>query len=272
MKVDYHIHSDFSHDSRESVKNIIEHSIENNFDEIVFTDHLDIDFPENKIKELIDVDNYIKTLGEYQNLYRDKISIKIGLELGLQVHLEGDKELKALLNDDKFDFLIGSIHAVHYKDLNTKAYFGSFNTKDEAHRAYFEEMYRSVQMFKGVSVIGHMDFIKRYGRISFDDFNILDYELHDDIITKILKFLIENNIGIELNTSGYRYKLDGPNAGEYILKKYKSLGGEIITIGSDSHKKEHLGEGFDKGLELLKKCGFNKISRFSKKKVSYINI
>lgn len=272
MKLDYHIHSNFSHDSREPVKNIIEYSIENKFDEIVFTDHLDIDFPENKIDELIDVDKYIDTLKEYQTLYKDKISIKIGLELGLQVHLENDKELKELLVDDRFDFLIGSIHAANYKDLNTKAYFESFDTKDEAHRAYFEEMYRSIQMFKGISVVGHMDFIKRYGRVSFNDFSILDYKLHDGIITKILKFLIENNIGIEVNTSGYRYKLDGPNVGEYILKKYKSLGGEIVTLGSDSHRKEHLGEGFEKGVELLKKCGFKKISRFDKKKVSYVNI
>lgn len=272
MKVDYHIHSDFSHDSKESIENIIDHSIKNNFDEIVFTDHLDLDFPENRIGELTSVDKYIETLKEYQDLYKDQINIKIGLELGLQVHLKDNKELEAILNDDRFDFLIGSIHAVDYRNLNSKKYFGSFNTKDEAHRAYFEEMYRSVQMFKGISVVGHMDFIKRYGRVIFEDFNIIDYKLHDNIITKILKYLIENNIGIEVNTSGYRYKLDGPNIGEYILKKYKSLGGKIITLGSDAHRKEHLGEGFEKGIEILKSCGFKEISRFEKKNISYLNI
>ena len=46
--------------------------------------------------------------------------------------------------------------------------------------------------------------------------------------------------GIELNTGGFKYGLGHPNPCEDIIKRYKELGGEIITLGSDAHKCESL--------------------------------
>ena len=43
---DYHIHTRYSSDSTEEPENIIRHAIELGLDEICFTDHTDLDYPE----------------------------------------------------------------------------------------------------------------------------------------------------------------------------------------------------------------------------------
>ena len=72
--------------------------------------------------------------------------------------------------------------------------------------------------------------------------------------------------GIEINTSSHRYGLKDSTPSRDILKLYKELGGKIITIGSDSHKIEHLGAYIDEAKELLKELGFEFYCTFEKMK------
>ncbi len=266
MKIDYHIHTNFSLDSKEEIEEIIKYGIENNFEEIAITDHLDLDFPDDGEVILLDIENYIKTLEKYKKKYKSQIGLKVGIELGLQPHLKDNLLVKEVLRDKRFDFIIGSIHCLNRKGLHNNEFFKDFKgTKDEAHNIYFQEIYNSISSFDGISVLGHMDFVKRYGKLYYEDYNIINYEYHKEIIIKILKHLIENNIGIEMNTSGYRYGLGEPQVGEYILREYKSLGGKILTIGSDAHQVKDLGAGFTQGKKLLKDIGFTEVTTFSKK-------
>lgn len=69
--------------------------------------------------------------------------------------------------------------------------------------------------------------------------------------------MIQDGKGIEINTSSHRYGLKDSTPSKDILKLYKELGGKIITIGSDSHKPEHLGAYIDEAKELLKEIGFD---------------
>lgn len=87
-----------------------------------------------------------------------------------------------------------------------------------------------------------------------------------DIIEEILKQLIYNGKGIELNTSGLKYGINHPHPHEKILKLYHSLGGEIITIGSDAHETRHLGFAFDKVPGILKSCGFKYYTEFTNRR------
>ncbi|MBP3521308.1 MAG: hypothetical protein J6J87_08190 [Oscillospiraceae bacterium] len=47
-----------------------------------------------------------------------------------------------------------------------------------------------------------------------------------------------------------------------ILELYRDLGGEILTVGSDSHRPEHLGAYIREGQELLKSLGFKRFCTF----------
>ena len=92
------------------------------------------------------------------------------------------------------------------------------------------------------------------------------------ILDAILNKIISNDLGIELNTAGFKYGLNHPNPHEDIIRRYKELGGEIITVGSDGHRPEHMAYDFHKVKDILISCGFNHYNRFDKRKAIAIDI
>lgn len=108
-------------------------------------------------------------------------------------------------------------------------------------------------------MLGHLDLIARY-----DPAGIYPFEKEKDIITEILKQVIADGKGIEVNTSSVRYGLADSQPSRDILRLYKVLGGTIITIGSDSHKKEHLGAYVEETKALLKSLGYERFCTFEK--------
>lgn len=265
-KADSHIHSNFSGDSMEKLENIIERAIETGMDEITITDHLDLEFPgEVNIFEL-DFKTYVETLKKLKNLYKNNIKIKIGIELGLQPQLKDKYD--EIFNCEDIDFIIGSFHCVRGMDVADRKFFEKYS-KDEAHRIYFEEILNTIDLFPKINVCGHLDFINRYGRSVYDDYKKINFEMHKELIDKILIKLIEKNIGIEINTSALRYGLRDFHPCRKILKRYKELGGKIITMGSDAHRALDIMRDFDKARDVLKEIGFEKFCVFEKRKAEY---
>lgn len=265
-KADSHIHSNFSGDSMEKLENIIERAIETGMDEITITDHLDLEFPgEVNIFEL-DFKTYVETLKKLKNLYKNNIKIKIGIELGLQPQLKDKYD--EIFNCEDIDFIIGSFHCVRGMDVADRKFFEKYS-KDEAHRIYFEEILNTIDLFPKINVCGHLDFINRYGRSVYDDYKKINFEMHRELIDKILIKLIEKNIGIEINTSALRYGLRDFHPCRKILKRYKELGGKIITMGSDAHRALDIMRDFDKARDVLKEIGFEKFCVFEKRKAEY---
>lgn len=265
-KADSHVHSSFSGDSMEKLENIIERAIETGMDEITITDHLDLEFPgEVNIFEL-DFKTYVETLKKLKNLYKNNIKIKIGIELGLQPQLKDKYD--EIFNCEDIDFIIGSFHCVRGMDVADRKFFEKYS-KDEAHRIYFEEVLNTIDLFPKISVCGHLDFINRYGRSVYDDYKKINFEMHRELIDKILTKLIQKNIGIEINTSALRYGLRDFHPCRKILKRYKELGGKIITMGSDAHRALDIMRDFDKAREVLKEIGFEKFCVFEQRKAEY---
>lgn len=265
-KADSHVHSSFSGDSMEKLENIIERAIEIGMDEITITDHLDLEFPgEVNIFEL-DFKTYVETLKKLKNLYKNNIKIKIGIELGLQPQLKDKYD--EIFNCEDIDFIIGSFHCVRGMDVADRKFFEKYS-KDEAHRIYFEEILNTIDLFPKINVCGHLDFINRYGRSVYDDYKKINFEMHQELIDKILIKLIEKNIGIEINTSALRYGLRDFHPCRKILKRYKELGGKIITMGSDAHRALDIMRDFDKAREVLKEIGFEKFCVFEQRKAEY---
>ena len=93
-----------------------------------------------------------------------------------------------------------------------------------------------------------------------------------DIIDLILKNLIEKGVGIECNTAGFKYGLGHPHPTEEILGRYRELGGEIITLGSDAHSPEHLGFAFEKAADILKNCGYRYYTIFENRKPNFLKL
>lgn len=272
MLADYHIHCKYSDDSEEEPEKIIESAVSKNFDEICFTDHVDYgikidhdiynkmnDSEKEKYKKLLNVDypEYFREIAELRDKYKDKITIRQGLEFGMQTHTIAD--FQKIFDKYDLDFVILSCHQVNDEEFWNKV-FQQGKTLDEYNYKYYEEIYKVIQEYSDYSILGHLDHIQRYNE------TIYPFEKSRKIITEILKKVIKDGKGIEVNTSSFRYSLKDLTPERNILKLYHELGGKIITIGSDAHKAENVGDHIPYIQSELKKIGFTHICTFDKMK------
>ncbi len=253
---DSHIHSEFSFDGSVPVEEMVKQGIENGIDVMTVTDHCDVVGIGDKDSEFgVDLEKAIPCsvaeIRRVSDLYSGKIKVLAGVELGEPTQLP-DKT-KIALNMAEYDFILASTHQVRGR---RDFYFLEYNNDniDVLMTEYFNEQLE-VARWNGFDSLAHFDYPARY---IAERTNIrLDYTKYQNIIDEILKILIKNNKALEVNTSTISKPLSRPMAGEEVLKRYKALGGKLITLGSDAHTKDALGKDLNKGIEIIKKIGFN---------------
>lgn len=268
MFADYHVHTEFSDDSVYPMEDVIRDAARMGMDEICITDHVDygikpdwdsgeeIRYRGGDLIANVDYPRYMERICRLQKQYEGKIRIRAGLEFGIQMHTI--PQFEALFARYPMDFIILSVHQIEGRELWTQD-FQRGRTQQEYNERYYEELLSLVKNYKNYCVLGHMDLIKRY-----DKAGIYPFEKVRSLIEDILKTVIADGRGIEINTSTHRYGLKGTMPSEEILRLYRGLGGEIITIGSDSHKPEHLGAYIRETKELLKQMGFKQFCTYEK--------
>lgn len=263
---DTHMHSQFSGDSDAPQEDMVLTAIDMGLGGICFTDHLDMDYPNDPSYFLLDLPNYTASVLALKEKYRHKLPIHLGIELGLQPHLSA---LHAgILSQYPFDFVIGSSHVVHGID----PYYPEFyidRKEEDCYREYFESILENIKSYDGFDVYGHIDYVVRYGPTKNQNYHWSQYQ---ELIDEILKLLIEKGKGIELNTGGFKYGLGHPNPTEEILIRYRQLGGEIITLGADAHVPQHIAFDFHKVSSILKLAGFDYFTVFKNRKPDFIKI
>lgn len=268
MFADYHVHTEFSDDSVYPMEDVVKDAIRMGMDEICFTDHVDygvkedwdsgkeIEYRDGEPIANVDYPRYAEQIRQMQRLYGDWIAIRMGMEFGMQMHMI--PQFQALYDRYPFDFIILSVHQVEDKEFWTQD-FQRGRTQQEYNERYWQEMLDLVKHYQNYSVLGHMDLIVRY-----DEAGIYPFEKIRPYAEQILKEVIKNGKGIEVNTSSARYGLSDTTPSRAILELYQKLGGRILTLGSDSHKPEHLGACMKETKEMLKSLGFRKFCTFEK--------
>jgi histidinol-phosphatase (PHP family) len=137
-------------------------------------------------------------------------------------------------------------------DVGYPAFFEG-KTKREAYELYLRQIRDMAVQFQDYSIVGHIGYIARYAPYEENGLNLKE---HGDILDSIFKKIIETGHGLELNTAGMK-KLGTTTPSVDLLKRYRQLGGEIVTLASDAHVPERVGEGLDGAArECLKKAGF----------------
>lgn len=274
MFCDYHVHTQFSDDSEYIMENVIKDAIAMNMNEICFTDHVDygikVDQESLRKEEILKLSqghefiplnihypHYFKEIERLRKIY-SQITIKQGMEFGMQTHTI--QLFQNLFERYDFDFIILSCHQVEDKEFWTQD-FQKGKTQQEYNLRYYQEILNIITQYKNYSVLGHLDLITRYDQAGHYSFQNIK-----SIITEILKIVIQDGKGIEINTSSHRYNLKDLTPSRDILKLYKELGGQIITIGSDSHQKEHLGAYIKETKKELKSLGFEYYCTFKNMK------
>ena len=106
-----------------------------------------------------------------------------------KVYSNHQEEIENLIQQYPFDFVIGSIHVIHH----TEFYYGEFfkgKTKEQAHREFFEETLKCVKAFDCFNVLGHLDYIVRYG--PYED-KTVDHQKYQDIMDEKLTSLLSDD-------------------------------------------------------------------------------
>ena len=235
IQADMHMPTWFSTDSEACPCDMADEAVRKGLKTICFTDHFDKDDLEWGEEGIFDVDAYFVEMQKLQEEYAGKLNIRIGIELGLRTYLKDYYEEK-LFTD---------------------------RTDKEAYRLMMETTLENVRTSDCFQTLGHLDYVVRYGKSREKEYSYTDYA---DIIDEILKLLIEKEKGLEVNSAGLKYGLPFAHPHPDVLKRYRELGGEIITIGADAHKPEHIAYDFAKAEEILKSCGFKYYTEFFEQK------
>lgn len=270
---DCHVHSCFSSDSETSVEAMIEQAISRSFPYFYLTDHMDYEFPiwEEGMDFLFNPEAYFKALAKYQNQYADSIRIRPSIELGLKPCVA--EKYRTLLSQYPFDFVIGSTHLVNNEDPFNPSFWES-RSESEALSSYFEAVIENIRVFPEFDSCGHLDYIIRYAPSVLSGANKAGYHYRDysDYLDTALRLLIQHGIALEVNTAGYVKGLNQPNPQTDVLKRYRELGGELLTIGSDAHKPEFYSCEFSRAEELLKSLGFRYYAIYKQRKAEMLKL
>lgn len=253
---DYHLHSNYSFDSKQTFEDIITKAISMKLNEICLTEHISFD-PDDRSYNFFNFKDYENEIQRLSDKYFGKITIKKGLEIG--EYLLYKEDFDKYLKKHNLDFIIGSIHNLNGKSLRNNI---AENGVTYTYETYFKEILNFAQM-GDFDVLGHLDIVQRY---AFKSGGIYNFEDYKDYIYEILKVTISRGKGIEVNTSGLSKNLLFPKL--EILNMYKDLNGEILTVGSDAHTSNRVGEKISYVYDILKDIGFKYVFTFDNRKMN----
>jgi len=233
---DSHVHSIFSEDSSVEIKEIIRKAIEKDVDIITFTEHVDFN-PLDEGYKYLTPDKFIEAVKKANEIHQDQIEILAGVEFS-EPHLY-PKQLKKY-NDFDLDLIIGAIHWIGDHFVGDEKLLDIYS-KDEIFLRYYNMVYQMVK--KGeIDVLAHLDFPKRYLNYEYKNFNL---------ISQIIRMMIDNDVVLEINTSTLRKGFEEPMPSFWLLSKYKEMGGKKVTIGSDAHRLNEVATNFDTVYNII---------------------
>ena len=261
---DYHTHSRNSSDGKNSAAALCEKAIAAGMREIAVTDHFE-PTTGNEEYRFYKPCNYFLDMLKARMLYGTQLKIKYAVELG-QPHLYPEYSAR-LLESYPYDYVLASAHKMKGDvDFGEVAY--DKNNLSQYCVSYLEEL-KALALWNNFDCVGHLDLIKRYAARVDLKANLME---HRERLEEVLKILIGNGKGIEINTSGLRQHAKECLPGLDIVRLYKQLGGEIITVGSDAHCSEDVGKGIREGIEIARTAGFEYMTVYTQRKPHRIRL
>ena len=262
---DYHVHTTYSTDGNSTMFEVCRSAVKSGLKEIAITDHFEPTIGNENYPEFKACD-YKLEIEALREVFKGKLKIKMGVELG-QPHLFFNTT-QQLVDSMNYDYIIGSAHKLpdgtDFSELNY-----SKSTMEEACEVYIKQV-NELASKADFDCVGHIDLVKRYSTNHYK--KRVTLMTQQELLKEVFNSLISKGKGIEINTSGLRQCPKETMPGEDVLKLYRELGGEILTIGSDSHHALDVSKGLEVAVENAQKAGFRYLTLFNKRKPEFIKI
>lgn len=256
---DFHMHSFVSFDGHDTALNMARAAAKAGLQEICFTDHMDYDPLDASHKLHFDLADYEKV---YNDLEMPGLTIRRGFEFGMlpdnREQFQKDLQLRS------WDFVIGSVHFVDGLDVYYPQFWEGRTAQYGILRS-FEDTLTCVRNHDGFDVLGHLTYIGK--STANPERKPILYKDYREVADEIMKILVSKGIGMEFNTSGVNAcgaYLPGP---EY-LRRFKELGGEIVTVGSDAHHADRVGQYCREAAEIVRDI-FGYVCTFADRKPQF---
>ena len=266
---DYHIHSTCSFDASNTMTEMSHAAFGRGVTQLCFTDHTDFDIAETmQIGGPADFAVPAEQARQYAEALENApngMDIRLGLELGEGNH-DAARAIK-VFGMPEYDFILGSLHNLR----NTPDfYYLKYTSEEYCHELYERYLDELLELsaLPCFDALAHLGYCRRY--MSKQGMSAaVTMERNGDKVDAILRTLIENGRGIELNCAdlvpgGRSEPLLETFPSVPILRRYRELGGELITVGSDAHTTRAAGVGVEAGFELLRQCGFRYVTAYRK--------
>ncbi len=250
---DYHIHTCFSADSVASMDEMCEAAVIKGIPEIGFTEHYDL-HPDEIQRDWLDVERWAEELEHCRTRYAGRLIIRAGIEVG-EPHLFYE-EVRSMSARYPFDYVLGSLHWVGRENVFYPGFFA--RSKEEAFGIYFRELERMTRAGE-IDILAHFDIPIRAGAQYYGSY---DPRAFESLIRPVLQNCIDRGTALEINTGSLRRDAAVLNPGAPILAWYAEMGGTHLTLGSDSHRSQHVGAGLDVALAAAREAGLRCLTRF----------
>lgn len=266
---DSHLHTAFSTDSEAPMEAMVQKGIALGLSTMCFTEHNDYDIPAPFAETdfALDYESYFEAFETLREKYDGQIELLLGVEQGIQPHIKPWLDEFREKYIDRFDFLISSCHFVGGYDPYYPTIFEHMSV-EEMLTLYFDTILQNIQVFPEFQTLGHIDYVYRYINPHID----FSYKDHGEVIDEILKILIDRGQSLEVNSAGLKAGLGYPHPHKTILLRYRELGGELITIGSDAHAPNQIAWEFHLLPDYLKSLGFQYYTLYKKKQPTMIKL
>jgi len=257
MPVDYHMHTVYS-DGKGKHADYIAKAQELGLTEIGFSEHICFMPVRWAVHDDV-IDDWVATM---QNLRTNSpLPVRFGVEMD---YLEGkETQIADFLQKYDFDYVHGSVHFIDEWnfDVNSLSKFDEYDIMD-LYQDYFRLVQKAAR--SGLfDVMSHADLIKKF-----------DYRPKNDIseiYRATARAFRDGNVVYEINTSGKNKKC----AEFYPIKALVEAcfaAGVPVTLGSDAHKPEEVGQHFEEAIALLKEVGYTEVVSFKNRQRKMVAI
>ncbi len=251
-KTDYHIHTIFS-DGKSEPEEYIKAAISAGIAEIGFSEHLNlVSADQHGCMAPGRVREYISNIGRLKKRYFE-IKVKTGLEVDFGPGKE--EEIFKFLDGLKLDYVIGSVHYLGEKTVDSGPEFYESRNIDELYETYFEYVNEAVA--SGLfDIIAHCDLVRIY--------NFKPSGNPEPLYRKMAKTMRAHDVAFEVNTNGRNRPLGDFYPDRRFLKIFREED-VPVCVNSDAHFPQRVGQFFDEAYSLLKETGYKELAVFNKR-------